>query len=127
MTFPRLYFRVKENGAAVFRIAHASREGRLDMEPIATVALRSGQIRETGDLSDDDRARIEAWLADRRDVIEARRGALGADTAEAVMLCAHWVQSEASDEALDAVTDDLLLAMHDLRAALARRRAGREG
>ena len=38
---------------------------------------------------------------------------------------AQWAQSRASDDQLDAVTDALLLAMHDLRSVLVRKRADR--
>jgi hypothetical protein len=37
----------------------------------------------------------------------------------------QWIQSKATDAQLDAVTDDLLLAMHDLRAVLVRKKADR--
>ena len=40
-------------------------------------------------------------------------------------LTAHWVQSRATDAQLDAVTDRLLLAMHDLRTVLVKKRADR--
>jgi hypothetical protein len=37
----------------------------------------------------------------------------------------QWVQSKASDEQLDEVTDALLLGMHDLRSTLVRKKADR--
>ena len=37
----------------------------------------------------------------------------------------QWAQTRASDAQLDAVTDTLLLAMHDLRTVLVRRKADR--
>ena len=40
-------------------------------------------------------------------------------------MAAHWAQSRASDEQLAAVTDALLLAMHDLRSTLVRKMAER--
>ena len=40
-------------------------------------------------------------------------------------LTAQWAQSKASDAQLDAVTDSLLLAMHDLRSTLVRKKADR--
>jgi hypothetical protein len=40
-------------------------------------------------------------------------------------LTAHWAQSRATDEQLEQVTDPLLLAMHDLRSVLVRRKADR--
>jgi len=40
-------------------------------------------------------------------------------------LTTQWVQSKATDDQLDAVTDALLLAMHDLRSTLVRKKADR--
>ena len=40
-------------------------------------------------------------------------------------LTAQWVQSRASDDQLEQVTDTLLLAMHDLRSVLVRKKADR--
>jgi hypothetical protein len=40
-------------------------------------------------------------------------------------LTTQWVQSKASDEQLEEVTDALLLAMHDLRSTLVRKKSSR--
>ena len=40
-------------------------------------------------------------------------------------LTTQWAQSKASDADLEAVTDRLLLAMHDLRSVLVRKKADR--
>ncbi len=40
-------------------------------------------------------------------------------------LTTQWVQSKASPDQLDSVTDALLLAMHDLRSTLVRKKADR--
>jgi hypothetical protein len=40
-------------------------------------------------------------------------------------LTAQWAQARASDEQLEEVTDSLLLAMHDLRSVLVRKKADR--
>ena len=37
----------------------------------------------------------------------------------------QWVQSKATDEQLDKVSDSLLLAMHDLRTTLVKRKSDR--
>lgn len=44
---------------------------------------------------------------------------------ETLNLTTQWAQSKASDAQLDAVTDDLLMAMHDLRSVLVRKKADR--
>jgi hypothetical protein len=40
-------------------------------------------------------------------------------------LTTHWVQTKAGDDQLESVTDSLLLAMHDLRTVLVRKKAER--
>ena len=44
-------------------------------------------------------------------------------TVDFLNLSTQWVQSRATDEELDAVGDRLLLAMHDLRTVLVRKKA----
>ena len=95
---PDHYFRVRENGAAVFRLSTENRQRRIEMDEIATVNVRSGNIKPHGDavLSPADLAAIKGWLSSRQ-------------------------------AQLDAVTDALLLAMHDLRTVLVRKKAERLG
>ena len=122
---PEFYFRIRENGASVFRVDSANRNRRMELIEIAMVNSRNGNIRPHGDhqLSEAERAAIASWLDARRQTLEARE-------AEAVQLCleqlnltAQWAQSRASAEQIAALSDDLLLAMHDLRNVLVRRKA----
>ena len=46
-------------------------------------------------------------------------------TVDNLNLTAQWVQSRATDAQLDAVSDALFLAMHDLRSVLVRKKAER--
>ncbi len=46
---PDHYFRVRENGASVFRIDTGNRQRRIDMDPIATVNIRNGEVKPQGD------------------------------------------------------------------------------
>ncbi len=70
-------------------------------------------------------AAIEQWMADRtallakRDIDDIHRAV------DYLNLTTHWVNSNASDEQLENVTDALLLAMHDLRSVLVRKKADR--
>jgi hypothetical protein len=120
---PRHYFRLREPGALVFRVDDANPQGRLDLEPLALVNLRSGEVKPQGGqvLSAADQAAIAAWMAAQQAGAEAR----GMDdirrTVEQLNHAAHWVQTRASDAEIDAVSQDLLLAMHDLRSVLVRR------
>jgi len=124
---PEYYFRVRENGALVFRVDTENRQRRIEMDQIAAVNIRNGQIKAHGDepLSERDLAVIEEWMAARlavlarRDIDDIRRAV------DHLNMTTHWAQSRASDDQLDAVTDALLLAMHDLRAVLVRKKAER--
>ena len=126
---PEYYFRIRENGAAVFRVDTENRQRRIEMEPIATVNTRSGAVRPQGDrvLADADQAHIAAWLAERQALIARRDLDDILRTVDQLNLTAHWVQSRAGDADLAVVTDALLLAMHDLRTVLVRRKAERLG
>lgn len=124
---PTYYFRIREPGAAVFRVAADERTHRIDMTEIAGVNLGSGKINPRGsqELSEADRAEIERWLVQRRKDIAARDRENAARTREHLNQTAQWAQSRATDEELEAITDDLLMAMHDLRSVLVQRKARR--
>ncbi len=124
---PGHYFRIRENGATVFRVDRASRQQRIAMEPIATVNLRTGEIRPQGDraLDETDLAEIRRWIVDRAETIARREVDDILRTVDHLNLTAHWAQARATDAQLEAVTDALLLAMHDLRGVLVRRKADR--
>ena len=124
---PEYYFRVRENGAAVFRVDTENRQRRIEMDQIAVLNIRNGEIKPQGgrELSDGDVKVIRAWMTERVDVL-ARRDIDDIFRAVDYMnLTTQWVQSKASDEQLEAVTDGLLLAMHDLRSTLVRKKADR--
>lgn len=124
---PEYYFRVRDNGAFVFRVDTENRQRRIEMDQIAVVNIRNGEIKPHGarELSEQDVAEIKTWMADRtallaqRDVDDIHRAVDYLNTTT------HWAQSRASDEQLEDVTDALLLAMHDLRTVLVRKKADR--
>lgn len=124
---PDYYFRIRENGAAVFRVDSENRNRRIELIEIAAVNVRNGNIKPHGDtpLSEADLSAIRDWMERRvavlaeRDLDDIRRAVDGLNTT------AHWAQSRASDAELAQVTDDLLLAMHDLRSVLVRRKSER--
>ena len=39
---PEYYFRIRENGALVFRVDAENRQRRIDMEPLAVLNIRNG-------------------------------------------------------------------------------------
>ena len=124
---PDYYFRVRENGAVVFRVDTENRQRRIDMEEIATVNINNGKIKPHGerDLTAEEEALIAEWVVERRAVLEARDVDDILRAVDHLNLTTQWVQSKASDEALDQVTDNLLMAMHDLRSVLVRKKAER--
>lgn len=124
---PDYYFRIRENGATVFKLDPENRQRRIEMEEIAAVNIRNGNIKPHGDrqLSPEDMAAINAWMADRIATLAARDLDDIHRAVDHLNLTTQWAQSKASDAELEAVTDRLLLAMHDLRSVLVRKKADR--
>ncbi len=124
---PEYYFRIRENGAAVFRVSTDNRQRRIEMDEIAVVNVRNGNVKPHGDytLTAEDKTVIGDWLADRRAVLADRDIDDIHRAVDYLNLTTHWAQSRASDEDLEEVTDRLLLAMHDLRSVLVRKKADR--
>jgi hypothetical protein len=124
---PDYYFRVRENGAAVFCVDTENRQRRIEMDQIAVNNIKNGEVKPQGDrvLSEIDITQIETWMAQRmallaqRDIDDIHRAV------DYLNITTQWVQSKASDEQLIGITDDLLLAMHDLRSLLVRKKADR--
>jgi hypothetical protein len=124
---PQYYFRVRENGALAFRVDTENRHRRIDMDQIAVINMRNGEIKPHGDrdLDQEDLDAIRGWMARRgevlamRDIDDIRR------TIDHLNLTAQWAQSKAEATQLEEVTDDLLLAMHDLRTVLVRKKSER--
>ncbi|MGB4825683.1 MAG: hypothetical protein WBP18_00125 [Paracoccaceae bacterium] len=124
---PDYYFRIRENGAAVFKVDTENRQRRIELEEIASVNVRNGNIKPHGEvkLTPADMAVIEDWLAKRRTLLEARDVDDILRAVDHMNLTTQWVVSKATDAQLEEVTDALLLAMHDLRAVLVRKKADR--
>jgi len=124
---PDYYFRVRENGAAVFRIDTENRQRRIEMEQIAVVNTNRGDFKPQGDrtLSDADKAAINKWMKDRMVMLTQRTIDDIHRAVDHLNLTTQWAQSKASEKELDTVTDPLLLAMHDLRSVLVRKKADR--
>ena len=124
---PEYYFRIRENGAAVFKVDTENRQRRIEMDQLAIVNVRNGEVKPHGgrDLSERDLAAIQDWLEERvallaqRDIDDIHRAV------DYLNLTTQWAQSKATDDQLENVTDALLLAMHDLRTVLVRKKADR--
>ena len=126
---PGYYFRVRENGAVVFRVTTENRQRRIELDEIASVNVKNGNVKAHGEvvLSPADQAAIADWLAARGALLAARDVDDILRTVDHLNLTAQWAQTRAGEDQLDAVTDALLLAMHDLRVVLVRRKSERVG
>ncbi len=124
---PEFYFRVRENGASVFRVDTENRQRRIEMQEIASINIRKDLIKPHGDhiLSDIEREVITDWMEERKSVLATRDIDDIYRAVDYLNLTTHWAQSRASDADLEDVTDGLLLAMHDLRSVLVRKKADR--
>lgn len=124
---PEYYFRVKENGAAVFRIDTENRNRRIEMDQIAVVNINNGQVKPHGErsLSAADMAVIDNWMEERTALLADRAIDDIHRAVDHLNLTTQWVQAKATAEDLDEVTDPLLMAMHDLRTVLIRKKADR--
>ena len=78
-------------------------------------------------LSPTDHAPSHEWLSHRQSQLAAREVDDILRTVDHLNLTTQWAQSRATDEQLEAVTDRLLLTMHDLRTVLVRKKADRLG
>ncbi|MCA0905100.1 hypothetical protein LCM27_01670 [Ruegeria marisrubri] len=124
---PEYYFRIRENGAAVFRIDTENRQRRIEMDQIAVINIRNGEVKPHGQrvLSERDHAEIAQWMDERRAILAQRDIDDIHRAVDYLNLTTQWAQSKASDEQLEDVTDRLLMAMHDLRTVLVRKKADR--
>ncbi|MDG1532421.1 MAG: hypothetical protein P8Q99_13855 [Paracoccaceae bacterium] len=127
LELPEFYFRVRENGAFVYLVDTENRQRRIEMNQIAVVNVRNGQIKPHGDhkLTEGEVQVIRDWMEDRLLVLEERDIDDIFRAIDYLNLTTHWAQSIAKEEQLEEVTDSLLLAMHDLRSVLNRKKGDR--
>jgi len=121
----RLYFRTRENGAAVFRVDTQNKSRRLELEPIASVAIKKAEYRVHGDavISDAEDKAIRNWIASRLDTLKSNDERRLIDLIEDLKSTTHWIVSQASPEDLDPHMEELLLALHDMRSTIVRKKA----
>jgi hypothetical protein len=91
------------------------------------VNIRNGNIKAHGahELTADETTAITQWMEARRALLKRRDLDDIHRTIDHLNETAHWAQSRADDEDLEDFTDRLLLAMHDLRSVLVRKKAER--
>ena len=124
---PELYFRVKDNGALVFRVDPVNRQKRIDLDQIAVINSRNGEVKTTGnaDISASEQQAMLNWLAKRQELTNQREMDDIHRTIDQINMTAHWAQAKATPQQLDEVTDRLLLSIFDLRQVLVRKKADR--
>ncbi len=124
---PEYFFRTRENGAFVYRVDTENRQRRIDMDQVAVVNIKNGEVKPHGGraLSEADIEAIKEWMDARTETLARRQIDDILRTVDHLNLTAHWVQTKAADQDLEAITDALLLAMHDLRTVLVRKKADR--
>lgn len=122
---PTLYFRRKENGAAVFRISE-TQHSRLDLQQIAMLKPNGDiKVHNKQEVTDTERAEINAWDRNRK------QGRATLETAKIDILIgqlnatAQWLQTDAEPADVRDIAEPLLMAMHDLRSSLVRSMAGK--
>ena len=127
MELPELFFRTRDNGAQVFQVVAGERQRRMDMNHIATVNIKNGNIKAHGDhtLTADEKSAIKAWMDDRTKELAARALDDIERSIDHLNHVSNWAQTKATDEELEVFTDRLLLTIHDLRAVLVRKKADR--
>ena len=122
-----LFFRTRDNGAMVFRIDTENRQRQLEMQQIATVNLRSGEIKPHNAqtvIAAAERNEIEKWIVGRRRELNARDMQDVARLIDQLNWAAQWVQSRATKDQIEEQADPLMMALHDLRSQIVRKRAG---
>jgi hypothetical protein len=126
-SLPRYFFRIRENGATLFKTPEQNRQNRLEMHQIAVINIRNETVKPQGDtvLTDEETKLITDWMQERKTVLEEREIDDILRTVDHLNLTAQWAQSKASDADLERVTDQLLLSMHDLRTILSRKKTER--
>jgi hypothetical protein len=124
---PEYFFRIRENGAVVFRIDTENRQRRIEMEEIAVVNVKNGNVKPHGDrkLSPEETRLIAKWITERQALLAERDIDDILRAVDHMNMTTQWVQTRATDAQLEQVTDHLLLSMHDLRTVLVRKKAER--
>ena len=96
---PDYYFRIRDNGAVVFKVDTENRQRRIELDEIATINLKNGNVKPHGDhdLTEAEQALIRDWIAQRRADL-ARRDLDDIHRAiDHLNLTAQWAQSRATE------------------------------
>lgn len=102
-----------------------NRQKRLELQSVANLNLNKAQINSNSESppTADEVGEIESWITARQEIIFKRRLDDILRLIDDLNATAHWLQTKADDDALGPVADDLLLAMHDLRSVIVRKKS----
>ena len=118
----KLYYRHRKQGAQVFRMEVANRQRRIELNQIASITNQGDIVpHKRRPASDAELAEIAEWW----DGWQKRRDAGALNQTEAFMAdlnqFTNWIAKGASDTEIDTLSDDLLMALLDLRQTIVRR------
>ncbi len=122
-TLQKLFYRVSEKGADVYRIDLQNRLRRLDLQKIAEINLSENSISKTDGVehSQEEQSDMQNWCEMRKDQLELRSQNDINRLVEALNHAANWIENDASDAQISKMGDPVLMAMHDLRATIVRK------
>lgn len=118
----KLYYRVRKQGALVFRMEVSNRQRRIELNQIAAITGKD-EIRphKRRPPTDAEEAEIREWWRTHK----ARREAGELDDVEVFMeelnKFTNWVEKEAPNATVSEQSDPLLMALLDLRQVIVRR------
>lgn len=115
LNLPNIFFRVKDNGASVYRVGTAKSSGRIEFSKLATVVLKSQKINTQNEvtLTPDELREINEWMRQQRsDRLAEDLRRISRD----VNLATHQIASSSEiDDELEAAINTVLLSLFDLQ------------
>ncbi|MEO0343668.1 MAG: hypothetical protein AAF198_09540 [Pseudomonadota bacterium] len=121
----RLYFRTRENGAAVFRVDTENKSRRLELVSIGTIAIKKGEFRAQGDqvISLEEADAIQEWIISRKAELNKRQSDDLNRFLDDIKTMTHTLQTQTEPDDIAAISEEMLLALHDLRSVLVRKKS----
>ncbi|MEM9061764.1 MAG: hypothetical protein AAGD13_14995 [Pseudomonadota bacterium] len=118
----KLYYRLRKQGAQVFRMEVANKQRRIELNQIASIT-QQGEIvpHKRRPANESELSEIAAWWSDWK----AREGDGSLYKTELLMAelneFTNWIAKDAPAEEVDNLSDDLLTTLLDLRQTIVRR------
>lgn len=115
LNLPKVFFRIKDNGANIFRVKTTGKTGRIELIRLGTAAIKSQKIlaQDGVTITEDEYAQIREWLSQQtssRLPEDLRR--LSRD----VNLAAQQISAKTElDPELESAINNLLLSLFDLQ------------